>query len=114
MIEVLFVVFFMFVWFETDFLVDYGRALGLSRLLHIDKWEEWRERRPRDGYLAFLASSRRGFFTKLMNCERCLCFWMSLLACHFGVGLLWTPLVYLSSLLGYNIYVWILWKLRRL
>lgn len=113
MIEVIYVVFFMFVWFETDVIVDYGRALGLARLMRIDKWDEWRNKHPRTGYLEFLATSRRGFFTKLIGCRNCLSFWASALACHFGVGLLWTPAVYLASLLAYNIYVWILWKLRK-
>ena len=113
MIEVLFVVFFMFVWFETDALVDYGRALGLTRLLKIDLWEQWRQRHPRTGYLSYLMVAHRNFFTKLANCERCLAFWLSLVASHFGTGILWTPAVYLGSLLAYNIYVWILWKLRK-
>lgn len=113
MIEVLFVVFFVFVWFETDVLVDYGRAFGLSRLMRIDDWEAWRDKHPRTGYLDYLMVRHRGFFTKLINCERCLSFWLSLFACHFGMGILWTPAVYLASLLGYNLFVWILWKLRR-
>lgn len=113
MIEVLFVVFFMFVWFQTDVLVDYGRAFRLTKALMIDQWEEWRESRPRDSYLTFLSLKRRGFFTKLLSCELCLGFWLSLVSCHFGVGILWTPAVYLVSILAYKIYVWLIWKLRK-
>lgn len=113
MIEVLFVVFFMFVWFDTDALVDYGRALRLTRYLKIDKWDEWREKYPRAGYLDFMMTRYRGFFTKLAACRSCISFWVSAIACHFGIGVHWTPAVYLCSLLSYNIYVWLLWKLRR-
>jgi hypothetical protein len=113
MIEVLFVVFFMYVWFETDAFVDYGRALRLTKFLYIDDWDVWREKYPRVTYLQYVSSRHRGFFTKLMSCKSCLCFWLSALACHFGVGILWTPAVYLASLFAYNLYVFLLWKFRK-
>lgn len=113
MIEFLCVVFFMYIWFETDFMVDYGRVLGLSKWMNISNWEEWREKRPKTGYLEYLSVRHRNFFTKLISCKSCLCFWLSLITSYFGVGIIWTPVIYLSSLLVYNIYVWLLWKLRR-
>ncbi len=113
MIEILCVVFFMYVWFETDALVDYSRALGLTRFMKMDMWDEWRNKHPRTGYLEYLLIAHRGFFTKLVSCRTCLSFWLSVVVCHFGVGVLWAPAVYLSSLLLYNLYVWLLWKLRK-
>ena len=113
MIEILCVVFFMYVWFETSALVDYSRALGLSRYMKIDVWESRRERNPRLSYLNFLSIENKDFFSKLISCKECLCFWLSLIICHFGVGFLWTPAVYLASLLVYNTYVWLIWKLSK-
>lgn len=113
MIEILYVVFFMYVWFETDALVDYGRALRLTKLLNIDQWETWREKYPRVGYLEFVSVRYRSFMTKLISCKSCLCFWLSIVSCHFGVGVQWTPAVYLASLFAYNLYVFLLWKFRK-
>ena len=113
MIEILCVVFFMYVWFETDALVDYGRALRLNKFLDLDGWEKWRDKYPRVGYLEYLSSRHRGFFTKLVSCRSCLNFWLSAIVCHFGIGILWTPAVYLASLFAYNLYVFLLWKLRK-
>lgn len=114
----LFVVFFMYVWFDTDVFVDYSRMLGFSEVFHIKEWDEWRVSKPKTGYLEFLSARKRGFFVKLISCKHCLCFWFSVFFCYCfssenSFALDWLPMIYLGSYLGYNLYVWILWKLRR-
>ena len=113
LMSILYVVFFMYVWFDTDAFVDYSRLLGMAKTFLIKDWDEWRLEKPRTRYLDFLVSRRPSFLVRLVCCRHCLCFWLSAVACHFGIGLLWTPAVYLASYAGYNIYTWIIWRLRK-
>ncbi len=110
--QVVFVVFFMYVWFDTSALVDYVRFLGLSRWFGVREWEEYREKNPKMEYLSFVAR-KGGFYRKMVSCKQCLCMWISALTCLPGLSFAWMPAVYLGALLTYNIYVYILWKLRR-
>jgi len=113
LIEIVYVLFLMYSWFETDFFIQYSRLLGMSEKFKINDWERWREKYPRVGYLDYLSTRHRNFFTKLVSCKQCICFWFSILVCHFGTSLINVPIVYLGSIFMYNFYVWILWKLRK-
>ncbi len=111
-LQAVFVVFFMYIWFDTSALVDYARWLGLSRWLGIDDWEAYREKNPKMEYLSYKAKNG-GFFWKMVSCKQCLCFWITFLSCVPDLSYIWFPAVYLGAFLAYNIYVHILWKLRR-
>lgn len=113
MLSILYVVFLMYVWFETDFLVDYSKLFGITKSMKIDDWESWRELYPRVGYFEYLSSRHRGFFTKLISCKQCLCFWFTIIISYLLDNLIYIPLTYMGSLIIYNIYVWLLWKLKK-
>ena len=103
----------MYVWFDTDAFVDYARLLSLDNKLMIKDWDEWRISRPRTGYLEFLVARNPTFLVRLVSCRHCLCFWLSLFMSIIVGCLVWLPLIYLTSLLGYKIYIWLVWILKK-
>lgn len=113
LLEIIFVVFLMYCWFDTDFFIEYSRFFGLSNKFKISDWEKWREKYPKVGYLDYISTRHRNFTTKLISCRQCVCFWMALLVSHFGIGIIYLPIIYLSSLFIYNLYVFIIWKLKK-
>ena len=113
MLSILYVVFLMYVWFDTNFFVDYSKLLGVSKFVKIDDWENWREKFPRVSYLDYLSTRHRNFITKLISCKQCLCFWFTIIICFLFDSFIDIVLVYMASLIVYNIYVWLLWKLKK-
>jgi len=81
MIQIFWVVFLLFIWFNTDAFIQYSKIIGLSRLFKINDWEDYRLESPRITYLEYLTLKNRGFFTKLISCKPCLTFWLSIISC---------------------------------
>lgn len=105
-LQVFYIVFLMFVWFKTDFFIEYSKLLKLSKLFKIQKWSEYRNINPKISYLEFIRIKHSSFLIKIITCEYCLLFWLVLISCLFMKNIIWTPFIYVMSLLIYKL----LWK----
>ena len=102
LIQIFYIAFLMFVWFETDAFVEYSKLFRLSRFFKIDDWEKYREINTRIDYLGYLRIKHCSFFVKLISCKHCLCVWLVLITCSFFDTFVLFPIVYI---LAYWIYV---------
>lgn len=102
-IQVLYVVFFLYMWFETDGFLEYSKLLGLKKRFRIDLWEQYREINPRLDYFGYIRLKHSSFFIRLITCRQCLCFWLTLLSCVFFSDILLLPIVYILSYLIYRL-----------
>jgi hypothetical protein len=102
-IQIFYVVFFLYMWFDTDAFVEYSKLLGLGKLLKISNWEEYREINPRLDYLEYLRLKHSSFFIRLVSCKQCLCFWISLSSFLFFTCIFLFPVVYMLSYLIYSL-----------
>ena len=49
-LQIFYITFVLFIWFETDAFISYSKLLRLSHFFKIDKWEEYK----REYYLMLL------------------------------------------------------------
>ena len=112
-ISIFYVVFLLFIWFDTTAFVDYSKLFRLNKIFLISSWEEYRTINPRIDYLSFISTRKRNFITKLVSCKPCFTFWLSIIFTLIFYNILYFPIVYILSYLIYNIYVYILWKLKK-
>jgi len=75
-----FVALMLVFWFKTDFVLEYGKLLGMRRLLAIDSFEKSLEFNPKLTYQLFVAMNYNRFFHRLVNCAVCLATWVSILS----------------------------------
>jgi hypothetical protein len=107
--QILYAVFFMHVWFDTDAFVEYSKLFRLKKIFKIDLWEKYREINPRIDYLEYIRIKHTSFFIRLITCKQCLLVWISIaLGAAFGM-IFWFPVTYLCAYTIYNI----LCKLKR-
>lgn len=66
-------------WYKTNFVWVYGKIIGLSKILAIDKFEEKKTYNPDLTYQVFIATTYRGFVPRLLSCTVCLATWLSIL-----------------------------------
>ncbi len=106
-LQVFYIIFFMFIWFKTDFFIEYSKLLRLSKLFKIDNWYDYKNINYKIEYLEFIRIKYPSFFTKIITCEYCLLFWIVLVSCLFMKNLIYIPFLYVVSILIYKL----LWKL---
>ncbi len=102
-IQIFYVVFLLYVWFDTDGFIEYSKFLNLDRKFKINLWEDYREINPRLDYLAYMRLKHSSFFIKLVTCKQCLCFWIVLISCVFFKNFFYFPVIYMLSYLIYNL-----------
>lgn len=102
-IQIFYVVFFMYAWFDTDAFIEYSKLLRLSRRFKIDDWSDYREMNPKIGYLQYIRIKHPGFWIRLITCKPCLLLWLSLIASLCFSNMLMTPFVYVVSYIIYNL-----------
>lgn len=95
-----FIAFILVVWLKTEAFAEYGRVLGLSKVLEIDKFDDRSVYEL--NYPAFLLVNHNNFLTRLISCPVCLGFWLNVLVClflkdfsFFFVKVLFSILIYL-------------------
>jgi hypothetical protein len=98
------ILFFQFIWFNTDAIVWWGRLFRLGGILRIDRWESYRlEVNPRVKYYDFIFQTYPNFLTKLISCKPCFCFWIAVsVILIFGANLVYLPAYYLVSYILYK------------
>ena len=97
LIQIFWVVFILFIWFNTDAFIQYGKLLKLDKIAKIDLWESYRLTNPIITYLEYLSIKHRGFITKLITCKTCLNFWITLIICLLFDSLVQLPVIYMLS-----------------
>ena len=102
-IEIFWVVFLLFIWFNTDAFIQYSKFFKLDKLFKIKDWEDYRLESPRITYLEYLTLKNRGFFTKLISCKPCLTFWVTFIICIIFSSLMLFPIIYMLSYIIYKI-----------
>ncbi len=102
-IEIFWVVFLLFIWFNTDAFIQYSKFFKLDKLFKIKDWEDYRLESPRITYLEYLTLKNRGFFTKLISCKPCLTFWITFIICIIFRSLMLFPIIYMLSYIIYKI-----------
>lgn len=76
----LLVPFILFIWFESDIIVTLINIFKLDKKLFIEEYKKERlEISDKLHYLDFLHVRKANFFTKLISCPICLCFWLTLI-----------------------------------
>lgn len=106
-LQVFYVVFLMFIWFKTDFFIEYSKLFKLNKIFKIDNWDDYKNINPKIAYLEYLRIKFPNFFIKIITCEYCLLFWIVLLSCLFFKNFIYTPLIYIVCIIIYKL----LWKL---
>jgi len=113
-ISIFCVVFFLFIWFDTNAFIDYSRLFKLNKIFLIDMWEDYRLRNPKMDYLNYLSIKHRNFLIKLITCKPCLTFWLTIIFIFIlNLKIILFPIIYMVSYLIYNLYTYILWKLQK-
>ncbi len=105
--------FMMVVWFESDIVQTIANLTNTRNLLKINEFHKYKmEVDVMSNYPDFLYSEYPSYFTKLVSCPICLCFWSTLITSNLLVysigysqiyGLLIFPINYISSLTIYLI-----------
>jgi hypothetical protein len=103
LIQIFWVVFILFIWFNTDAFIQYGKLLKLDKLTKIDLWESYRLTNPKITYLEYISIKHRGFFTKLITCRVCLNFWITLIICLLFDSLIELPVIYMLSYITHKL-----------
>lgn len=102
-IQIFYVVFLLYIWFDTDGFIEYSKLFRLDKRFKIDLWIEYRELNPKMNYLSYIRLKHSSFFTRLISCKPCLCFWLVLLVSLIFGNFLLFPIIYMMSYLIYNL-----------
>lgn len=103
MISIFWCVFLLFIWFKTDFFIQYSQLFGLSNRFKITDWQKYRISNPKISYLEYLSIKKKNFFTKLISCQPCILFWIVLIISIINNHLYYFPLIYILSYSGFKI-----------
>lgn len=105
--------FMLVIWFESDIVTTIATLTNTKWLFRIDEFNKYKaEVDAMSNYPNFLYSNYPSYFTKLISCPICLCFWSTLVTVGllvFGSGyhqiytLLLFPINYICSLFIYLI-----------
>ena len=92
----------LIIWFETDAFFVYSTTFNFGwQVFDFIGYDNERKKNPMIDYHTYLLMSYPdSFFVKLLSCPLCLGFWISVVSVLiFGVGLVYTPVIYVTSLL---------------
>jgi hypothetical protein len=81
MINLLFVfwvILFLYIYFETSAVIEWGKFLKLKFLKYED-YEQSLKIFPDLKYTDFLMMKYDNFFVKLITCQECLCIWINII-----------------------------------
>lgn len=103
-LQIFWINFILFLWFETDGFVEYCKLFRLSRLFKIDKYEQYKkEFNPGIGYHSYIRQKHNSFLSKLFTCVPCLNFWIVLVTVLCFNSLFLYPVIYILSYVIYKL-----------
>ena len=98
-----FVSFFLLMWFESDIIQTIGKLTNTRNFLKIPEFEKYKlEEDIMSNYANFLYTKYPGYFTKLISCPICLCFWTNLSILTVCILYIGYPYQYLLIMLSIN------------
>ena len=74
--------YFLFIWFETNAVIEYAKIFRLDFLFYIKEYEESLELAPDLPYSLFIVAHKDTFINRILSCPFCLCTWMMI---YFGL-----------------------------
>ena len=92
----------LYLWFNTDAFVEYAALFKLVDLT------DYNERYIGQHYTVYLLDQSKNwnsavsFLVRLINCPKCLCFWLAFLV-SITTGIVWLPVIYCMGLTTYSI-----------
>jgi len=99
-----FIVVVFLMWFNSDFVVEYGKLFGLKKLLRVEDYKEAQRNTPVPlAYPLFLKMKYDNFFIKLITCPICLSVWLSIVLGLFYQIYSFIPVICVMSLILYGI-----------
>ena len=103
-LQIFWINFVVFIWFETNTFVEYVTLFNLSRYFAVDKYLTYKSQtNPKSSYLSYIRQNYNSFFIRLVTCVPCLLFWIVLFSCLIFKSLLFFPLIYLLSYIKYKL-----------
>lgn len=104
LIQIFWIVFILFLWFNTDAFIQYSKLFRLNKRLKISDWEDYRLTvSNKVSYQEYLFLKNKSFFTKLISCRPCLAFWITICTSIIFSSWYYFPLIYMLSYLIYKI-----------
>lgn len=101
--QISYIVFILFIWFNTNSFVEYSTMLGTNKIFKIDLYKEYLLINPLIKYNEYLLIKHNRFLVRLITCKPCLCFWITLLSIIISnSSFLFLPLIYLLSYITYK------------
>ena len=98
-----FITFILTIWFESDIVQTIGKLTNTRNLLKLPEFEKYKlEEDVMSNYANFLYEKYPGYFTKLISCPICLCFWNNLLIISSSVLYIGYPLIFILILFPVN------------
>lgn len=76
-LSVFWVILFLYIYFETNALVSWGKLLKL-KFIKYDEYEESQKMFTDIKYTDFLMMKYDNFFIKLISCQECICVWLNI------------------------------------
>jgi hypothetical protein len=83
--------FYLFIWFDTESVIEYVKLLRLNKFFFIKEYEESKETIDDLTYPQYLEIYQKDFFNKILSCVYCSCTWVVIyvnffLVLKFGIS----------------------------
>ena len=92
----------LFIWFETDAFIEYIKILKLD-IFKVKQFEEYKLINPKISYHSYIRQKHASFFTRLLTCVPCMCFWIVVVICLMFNSFYFYPIIYISSYVLYKL-----------
>lgn len=100
---IFYIAFMLLIWFESDLIQTIAKLTNTRSLLKIVEFEKYKlEEDVMSNYANFLYTKYPGYFTKLISCPICLCFWSTLISCTIISQYIGYPISYVLLILPVN------------
>jgi len=93
----------LLVWFHSEAFIEYAILFGGTKFFYIDDFKEKQKKDPMLDWITYLQMNHDSFFTRLITCQMCLGFWLTLGICFFMHNLILLPICYILSLVIYKL-----------
>ena len=90
-------------WFHSEAFLEWAGLFSGNRFFHID---DFRKRQKDDvtlDWITYLQLYHNSFFIRLITCQMCLSFWLTLGICVFSHNLILLPVCYILGLVIYKL-----------
>lgn len=93
----------LLMWFHTEAFIEYATLFSGNRFFHIDDFREKQKKDPMIDWITYLQVNHDSFFIRLITCQLCLSFWLTLAACIATHNLVLIPICYILNLIIYKL-----------